>query len=249
MNEPADARRVLVLQHIACEPAAAYADELLSRGLSLHSIHLDEGEELPDWRTYGAILAMGGPMGAYDEALHPWLGPEKRLIAEAVTAGKPFWGVCLGAQLLAASVGAKVAPGPLPEVGVLPVELTDQAARDPVFSIAPPTFPALHWHGDTYDLPEGAVQLARSQQYEQQAFVFRNAYALQFHLEVDSALVTEWGQVPAYADSLARLPHINDISQLVGQVADTESRSLPLARKLFGRWLDHVVSPAPAPTR
>ncbi len=115
---------------------------------------------------------MGGPVGAYDDALHPWLGPEKQLIAEAVRAGTPFWGVCLGAQLLAASLGASVAPGPLPEVGVLPVELTAAAANDPVFAAAPASFDAFHWHGDTYELPPGAVQLARSERYEQQAFVF-----------------------------------------------------------------------------
>jgi GMP synthase (glutamine-hydrolysing) len=224
---------ILVLQHIDCEPAAAYADELLSRGLSLHSVHLDRGETLPDWRAYDAILAMGGPMGAYDEALHPWLDLEKQLIAEAATAGKPFWGVCLGAQLLAASLGAKVTRGPLPEVGVLPVALTDQAAHDPVFSAAPPMFPALHWHSDTYELPSSAVQLARSAQYEQQAFVFRNAYALQFHLEVDSALAGEWGRVPAYADGLERVPHIAEVSQIVEQVAHVQPQTIPLARELF----------------
>jgi GMP synthase (glutamine-hydrolysing) len=239
---------MLVLQHIGCEPAGAYADELLSRGLQLRGVRLDEGEDLPDWRPYGGILAMGGPMGAYHDTVYPWLGAEKRLIAEAVTAGKPFWGVCLGAQLLAASLGAKVASGPLPEVGMLPVELTDHAARDRVFSAAPSSFPALHWHGDTYELPEGAVQLARSEQYEQQAFVFANAYALQFHLEVDSTLVAEWGHVPAYADSLEPLPQIRGISQLVEQVAQHEPLAIPLARELFGRWLEHVVGLAPALT-
>jgi GMP synthase (glutamine-hydrolysing) len=231
---------ILVLQHIGCEPPGAYEDELRQRGLELQLVCLDEGGELPDWHEYAGILAMGGPMGASDEALHPWLAPEKRLIAEAVTAGKPFWGVCLGAQLLAASLGGRVAPGALPEVGVLPVELTGAAAGDPVFSAAPSTFAAFHWHGDTYDLPPGAVQLARSEQYEQQAFVFRNAYALQFHLEVTAALVAEWGDVPAYADSLRRLPGTGTISGLVEQVAVVESGSISLARELFGRWLDRL---------
>lgn len=143
--------------------------------------------------------------------------------------------MCLGAQLLAASLGARVAPGPLPEVGVLPVELTDNAARDPVFSAAPSTFPAFHWHGDTYELPKDAVQLARSEQYEQQAFVFRNAYALQFHLEVTPALVAQWGEVPAYAGSLARLPGSDPLRDLVEQVTAAEPASIPLARELFGR--------------
>ncbi len=231
---------LLVLQHIDCEPPAAYADELRERGLALHRVRLDLGEELPNWRAHSAILAMGGPMGAYEEELHPWLGAEKRLVAEAVRAGKPFWGVCLGAQLLAASLGATVTPGPLPEVGVLPVELTSEAAADPVFAAAPARFQAFHWHGDTYELPPGAVQLARSELYEQQAFVFANAYALQFHLEVTPALVAEWGTVPAYADGLERLPGTT-LPGLLEQLAGVEPTAIPLARELFARWLVHVV--------
>ncbi len=240
---------MLVLQHIGCEPPGAYEDELLGRDLSLRRVRLDEGEELPDWRECRGIVAMGGPMGVYEEAIHPWLAAEKRLIAEAVRAGMPYWGVCLGAQLLAASLGARVAPGPLPEVGVLAVELTEEAASDPVFRGLPAKFQAFHWHGDTYGLPPGAVQLARSQQYEQQAFVFQNAYALQFHLEVTAGLVAEWGGVPAYVESLERLqglpgtagpPEEDPVGALVEQVAAAEWDSIELAHTLFGRWLECV---------
>lgn len=232
---------LLVLQHIGCEPPAAYEDELIDRGLALNRVQLDEGEPLPDWRSYAGIVAMGGPMGAYEGEQHPWLEDEMRLIAEAARAGKPFWGVCLGAQLLAASLGASVHPGPQPEVGVLPVQLTPAAASDPVFSAAPSSFPAFHWHGDTYDLPDGAVHLARSELYEQQAFVFRNAYALQFHLEVSSAMVAEWGQVSAYAASLERLPGEDPLADLVERAAAVESSAIPLARELFARWLLDIV--------
>ncbi len=231
---------LLVLQHIGCEPPAAYEDELLERGLSLRRVQLDAGEPLPDWREHSAIVAMGGPMGAYDDALLPWLAPEKRLIAEAVHAGKPFWGVCLGAQLLAASLGADVAPGPAPEIGVLAVQLTGEAAADPVFCAAPASFDAFHWHGDTYQLPPGAVRLARSERYAQQAFAFANAYALQFHLEVTPALVAEWGAVPAYADGLQRLPGVT-LPGLLEQVAGVQRAAVALARELFGRWLVRVV--------
>jgi GMP synthase-like glutamine amidotransferase len=238
---------LLVLQHIGCEPPAAYEDELIDRGLSLERVQLDEGEPLPDWRRYSGIIAMGGPMGTYEADLHPWLAAEMRLIAEAVRAGKPFWGVCLGAQLLAAGLGASVHPGPQPEVGVLPVELTPAAANDPVFSAAPSSFPAFHWHGDTYALPEGAVHLARSALYEQQAFVFRNAYALQFHLEVTSEMVAEWGRVSAYAASLERLPGEDPLADLVEQATAVESSAIPLARELFASWLLDIVG-VPAAT-
>jgi GMP synthase-like glutamine amidotransferase len=234
-------RALLVLQHISCEPPAAYEDELRARGMAVHRVELDEGEPLPDWRPFGGIIAMGGPMGAYEDERLPWLTEEKRLIAEAVDAGCPYWGVCLGAQLLAASLGARVYPGPAAEVGVLPVDRTAAALEDPVFAELPARFDALQWHGDTFDLPDGAAQLARSEEYEQQAFVFKRAYALQFHLEIDAARAGEWGAVPAYAESLRELRGPDGLPNLVDQVRRSERATIPLARRLFSRWLDRVV--------
>jgi GMP synthase (glutamine-hydrolysing) len=233
--------RLLVLQHIACEPPAAYEDEMLAWGIDLHRVEVDEGDVLPDWRAFEGIVAMGGPMGAYDDERLPWLAAEKRLIADAVRARVPYWGVCLGAQLLAASVGANVFAGARPEVGVLDVELTPHAARDPVFAGMPARFVALQWHGDTYELPAGATRLARSEHYEQQAFVVDRAYGLQFHLEVPASLAREWGRVPAYAESLEALPTPLPLAHLVNQVADHEEEMTRLARTLFARWLEHVV--------
>jgi len=173
---------LLALQHIACEPPAAFEDELRSRGLDLVRVELDEGEEPPDWRGFDGMIVMGGPMGAYEDDAHPWLAAEKRMIREAAGSGHPVWGVCLGAQLLAAALGANVYPGAHgAEVGVLPVELTEAAASDPVFADAPHSFPTLQWHGDSFDLPAGATLLASSPAYANQAFSFRNAYALPFH--------------------------------------------------------------------
>src|SRR5437588_28621 len=131
---------LLVLQHAGCEPPGAYEDELRERGIGFERVITPEAGELPDWRRHGGIVAMGGAMGAYEEQAHPWLAAEKRLIAEAVAAGRPYWGVCLGAQLLAAALGARVAPGPAAEIGVHEVRLTPEAAGDPVFAGAPPSF-------------------------------------------------------------------------------------------------------------
>ena len=240
MSEPADTRRLLVLQHIGCEPPAAYGDVLEERGIPADTVNLHAGEPLPDVRDYAGIIAMGGPMGTYDDALHPWLALEKREIERAVRAGMPFWGVCLGAQLLAASLGGRVHPGPQPEVGVLAVSLAPAAEHDPVFGAAPPVFDALQWHGDTYELPEGAVRLAGSELYEQQAFVFRRAYALQFHIEVSADLLSEWTTVPEYAASLAALPGPDPAAQLISQARRAQDESVALARSLFSRWLERV---------
>jgi GMP synthase-like glutamine amidotransferase len=246
---------LLVLQHIACEPPAAYEDELRDWGVDLHRVQLDEGEPLPDWRDFAGIVAMGGPMGAYEDDRLPWLAAEKRLIAEAVRTGLPYWGVCLGAQLLAAALGAAVGPGPAAEVGVLPVLTTDAARSDPVFGLAPAEFSALQWHADTFALPAGATRLASSAAYPEQVFVIDRAYALQFHLEVDAARTAEWGAVPAYARSLRELLGDDALPRLVAEVEQREREMIDLARRLLAAWLQRVVGleraapQAPAPVR
>ena len=231
---------LLVLQHIACEPPAAFEDELRSRGLDLVRVELDEGEALPDWRGFPAIVVMGGPMGAYDEADHPWLVAEKRLLREAVDADLPVWGVCLGAQLLAAALGGRVYIGDRPEVGLLDVELTAEAAADPVFGELPSSFPTLQWHGDSFDLPEGATLLASSAAYPSQAFRVGRSYGLQFHLEVSLRLASEWAEVPAYADSLEATLGPGALDRLLAEVKAHEDVTVPLARGLFGRWLETI---------
>ena len=236
---------MLALQHIACEPPAAYEDELRARGLGLFRVELDEGEPLPDWRGFAGIVVMGGPMGAYDEAAHPWLAAEKELLRDAVAADVPVWGVCLGAQLLASALGARVFKGDEPEVGVLPVELTPAASSDPVFESAPPSFPALQWHGDTFDLPPGATLLAGSAMYPNQAFRVGRSYGLQFHIEVPLELATEWGEVPAYAASLEATLGPDALDPLLAQVAEHETAMIPLARRLFAAWLS--LQPAGSP--
>ena len=235
---------LLVLQHIACEPPGSYEEELLRRGGEVVRVEVDEGQPLPDWRGFDGIIAMGGPMGAYEDERHPWLVQERRLIAEAVRAGAPFWGVCLGAQLLAASLGAKVAPGPEPEIGVLEVALTPEGAVDPVFGLAPATFRALQWHSDTFELPAGAVRLARSEAYENQAFRIGRAYAVQFHIEIGGELAAEWGQVPAYAQALEGIMGEGALPRLLDSVEGHAREMTDLARAVFAAWLERVLAGA-----
>jgi GMP synthase (glutamine-hydrolysing) len=233
--------KTLVLQHIACEPPGVYEDVLRERGATLQRVELDEGDALPDWREFAAIVAMGGPMSVNDDDELPWLSAEKALIEEAVRAGMPFFGACLGSQLLAASLGGVVAPGPAPEVGLLPVFLTEAAAEDPVFGDLPAELPTLQWHGDTFSLPEGAVLLASSPAYPNQAFRWgRRAYGVQFHLEVSREMAEEWARVPAYADALAEVLGPGSASALVDQVGARAGEMLAHGRRLFGRWLDLV---------
>ncbi len=230
---------MLVLQHIACEPPGVYEDVLIERGARIHRVEVDEGDSLPDWREFDAIVAMGGPMSANDEGQLPWLGAEKALIGTAVRAGVPFFGACLGVQLLAASLGAEVVPGPAPEVGLLPVFLTEAATTDPVFADLPRELVTLQWHGDTFSLPEGAVLLASSPAYPNQAFRWkRSAYGVQFHLEVSPEMAEEWASVPAYADALERELGPGSAAALVDQLAARADELLGHGRGMFERWFE-----------
>jgi GMP synthase (glutamine-hydrolysing) len=236
--------RALVLQHIACEPPGEFEDVLVERGAAIHRVELDEGEPLPGWRDVDLIVAMGGPMSVNDEAEHPWLVEEKRLIREAVEAGVPFWGACLGVQLLASSLGARVYAGPQPEVGVLPVTLTEEGMADPVLAGLPLELLTLQWHGDTFDLPDGAVRLAGSPAYPNQAFRYgQAAYGVQFHLEVSRAMAREWAGVPAYTEYLERTLGPGAAEGLFAEFDAGEEQMRRTARTIFERFVDlHVAA-------
>jgi GMP synthase-like glutamine amidotransferase len=138
---------------------------------------------------------MGGPMGVADTDAHPNLPAEIELIATLVEFNVPVLGICLGAQLLARALGANVYPGPKAEIGPGTVKLTAAGRVDPVLAAADhgEELPVVHWHGETFDLPVGALRLASSEHYPNQAFRFgARAYGLQFHVEVDRALAEEW---------------------------------------------------------
>jgi GMP synthase (glutamine-hydrolysing) len=239
VNRPV--RRALVLQHIGCEPPGVYEDVLVERGVEIVRIELDEGGALEPWNGFDLTIVMGGPMGAYELEAHPWLCGEIAAIGDAARAGHPVWGVCLGAQILAASLGAVVHAGPVPEVGVLPVSLTAAGIADVVFGAMPVQLPVLQWHGDTFELPAGATLLATSPAYAHQAFRFERSYALQFHLEVSRTMASEWAEVPAYREALDRVLGEGSWPHLRGALEASVDEMSTRARTLFERWLDHVV--------
>jgi GMP synthase (glutamine-hydrolysing) len=185
----------LLVQHVAFEGPGALAQAIADTGADLTVLRMDRGDRLPSpgaLHGLAGLVVMGGPMGVHDDLA--WLAHERALLRAAVEGGLPVLGVCLGAQQLAAALGAEVFEGPAPEYGVGEVHLTVEAISDPVFGPAPTPLPCVHWHGDTFDLPPGAVRLAGNAAYEQQAFrVGARAYGLQFHVEVTASLVAHWG--------------------------------------------------------
>jgi GMP synthase (glutamine-hydrolysing) len=233
--------RALVVQHIRCEPPGVFTDVLGRHGIPIETVELDEGDPLPDWRGVDLVVVMGGPMGVYDEAEHPWLAAEKKWIAAAVRAAVPYFGVCLGAQLLAASLGAAVRTGSTPEVGVLPVTLTEAGQADPVLSVLGREFDALQWHGDTFDVPDGAVCLGSSAAYPHQALRFGDvAYGVQFHIEVTGQMFAQWGQVPAYAASAQAALGASGFDSLARAFAGSTEAMAESADRMFDSWLRRV---------
>jgi GMP synthase (glutamine-hydrolysing) len=185
----------VLIQHVPYEGPGALAPAVRDTGAELMLVRIDLGDRVPspaDLVDVAGLVVMGGPMGVHDELR--WLEEERVLLRAAVDAGLPVLGVCLGAQQLAAALGAEVVTGPEPECGVGEVHLTAAALADPVFGAAPTPLPCVHWHGDTFSLPDGAVRLAGNAAYENQAFrVGASAYGLQFHVEVTGSLVAHWG--------------------------------------------------------
>ena len=177
-----------MLTHVHFEGPAAIGDRAEAAGIEVRLHHLWDGAPVPPLDEVEQLVVMGGPMGADDDLEHPFLAEERRLLATATAAGVPVLGVCLGAQLLAVALGAEVRRGPAPEIGPGSVRLTAEAAGDALFGVVgDDRLPVLHWHGDTFDLPDGAVHLAFSARYPSQAFRVRNAYGLQFHVELRAA--------------------------------------------------------------
>ena len=177
--------RIHYLQHVWFEDLSNIEVWAKERGYDISGTKLYDGEKVPAVGEFDWLVVMGGPMNIYEEDIYPWLAPEKRFIAEAIEAGKIVLGVCLGAQLMADVLGAKVYKNDYKEIGWYPVRLSEDAKKLPVFSDLPKEFTAFHWHGDTFELPVGCMRAASSEGCTNQAFACKDGkvIGLQFHLE------------------------------------------------------------------
>lgn len=231
---------ILVIEHHALESVGRLGELLVAAEKVLDTVQVHLGDPVP--RSLGnreALVIMGGPMGVYETGRYRHLEAELRLIEQAIRAEVPVLGICLGSQLLAAALGARIRSGHRKELGWYPVELSAQGADDTLFKGVPRRFEPFHWHGEVFDLPAGAVPLARSELTELQAFRFGpSAYGLLFHLEATVAQVA--AMTGAFASELEESKV--DGATILGRTRGALQLLEPVTTQVFGRWIEMVTA-------
>jgi GMP synthase (glutamine-hydrolysing) len=210
-------RKLLVFQHVPFEPLGTLDPLFRAAGFRIRYVNFGRHPDAaPSLDRYRGLVVLGGPMNVEQTREHRHLETELRLIERAIEKNIPVLGICLGAQLIAKALGARVYPHVEKEIGWYDVAVTEAARRDALFAHFAPTERIFQWHGDTFDLPREAVPLARGVGCENQAFRFRdNVYGLQFHLEVDERLIERWLHVPI---------HLAELEELAGRISPATIR-------------------------
>ena len=228
------------LYHAPTETLGLIKTCLDKRGMDVAEHHLYAGCQIPPFtHEIEALIVMGGPMNVNETHLYSFLDTEVKLIKQATLAGRPVLGICLGAQLIAKALGSRVYPNSVREVGWRPIELLPVARTDRLLSEAPQTFDVLHWHGDTFDLPPGAVHLAKSHNCVHQAFRWGPlAWGLQFHLEVTPEMAEAWVQGE---ESVSYIRGAGEDPQAIVEKTPIMFSTLrPLAEQIFSSFLDAI---------
>ena len=229
---------VLVFRHIAIEQLGSGAPVLDAAAVSVDHVDLfrEPGAHV-DLRDAQGLIFLGGPMSVNDDL--PYLRRELGFLEVVLAEGKPVLGICLGSQLIAKALGAPVYRNPVPEIGWAPVQRTDAGRIDPLFSSFRDPENVLHWHGETFDLPVGAIRLASSDVCPNQAFRYgANVYGIQFHVEATPDMIAQWSAAEVNAADVARLPAPIDPAAHAGRMRE-------LSEAVFGAWA-HMLAAAGA---
>ena len=200
--------KILILQHIECETPGYIKDLMVADGFDLTTVELDVGEKIPEnINQFDGMFCMGGPMDTHMTKEHPWIIEEREKIKEfVIDLEKPFLGFCLGCQFLGEVVGGEVVKSSPPEIGILDIDMENNSKKDKLFSSFPKVIKALQWH--SYEVAslednEHVTILASSPTTKYQIFKYKNhAYGIQFHIEIKSNTVSDWGCIPEYKNAL-----------------------------------------------
>lgn len=227
-------KKALIIRHVPVEGVAGFRQPLEAAGYEVDRVDVAAPDFAQhDLRDPDLLIMMGGPMGVYERDRYPWIECQLRRLAQRLEAERPTLGVCFGAQMMAAALGAEVYPGPAKEVGFHPVTFTDSALRGPLRHLD--GLPMLHWHGDTFDLPEGVELLASSALYAHQAFRRGpNLLALQFHAEMGldprfEAWLEQWPEAVEAAGT--------DVDTLRAAHAEHGPTAVAAGRAMIADWL------------
>ncbi len=235
---------ILAVRHQAHEGLGLLEKIFEERGVSFQYLNAYENPfPSVDPSKISALVVLGGSMGVYEADRFPFLSKEIELLREAIRLKTPTLGICLGSQLLAAAGGAKVYRGPRKEIGWFPVEINSEGSRDALLAYCAPESMVFHWHGDTFDLPAGAIHLASSEHYRHQAFrIGERAWGLQFHLEMTEPMIHDWINI---AEEKSKNPNPD---WNACEIRTATPCYLPemgvLARKVFGEFISLAKSAA-----
>jgi GMP synthase-like glutamine amidotransferase len=229
--------RILAVRHEESDPPQIFGEVVRGRG---HELDVVPAAEAGSPEPYDGVIVLGGTMDTHEERLHPWLRDEKRVLREALDLEIPIFGICLGGQLLAEVAGASVGRLPRPEIGWYDVELTTEAQDDPIFSALPDRFESYQWHNYAFELPDGAVLLARGASGPQ-AYRLNGSWGVQFHPEVDATTLESWIE---HYDTDANAQALG--LEAASGKADARSRIArwnEIGRTLCSRFLDALEQP------
>ncbi len=232
-------RRLLIFQHVPYEILGTLDPLLRAAGFRIRYVNFGrQPDAKPDISSYDGLIVLGGPMNCDQSDRYPHLATEIELIRQTIDAGKPVLGICLGAQLIARALGARVMPNRPKEIGWYELNPTVAGSADPLFSHFTDSQMIFQWHGDMFDIPRGATHLATSPDCQNQAFSYNdNVYALQFHLEVDAAMIQRWLHTPSMAREARDVGGEHHPEQIDTATKQHIDHSITLGNRVFGEFI------------
>jgi GMP synthase (glutamine-hydrolysing) len=222
--------------HVSFEGPGVIADWARQNGHDIHYTRFYENDALPEPRGIDLLVIMGGPMNVFESHIHPWMEDEVQWVGEFVASGGSVLGICLGAQIIAAALGAEVYPGPHKEIGWFSLRCLPCLGDYRICKGLPSVRKVFHWHGDTFDIPKGAVRMAESRAFSNQGFIYDGrVMALQFHLEVTGEDVK--GMIENCGDELGEGPFMQSAGEILAEKGHFEGN-----HQLMFHFLDYLTS-------